>query len=83
MIGKCHFAPVPYDETKPDRTLPYDDFKEYYMSLGIDHLELQDDKQVSVWYYDDYSKELDLSLIHIFYKGIWKNDGEKSGVTML
>ena len=29
------------------------------MSLGIDHLELQDDKQVSVWYYDDYSKELD------------------------
>lgn len=59
MIGKCHFAPVPYDETKPDRTLPYDDFKEYYMSLGIDHLELQDDKQVSVWYYDDYSKELD------------------------
>ena len=30
------------------------------MSLGIDHLELQDDKiAVSVWYYDDYSKELD------------------------
>lgn len=59
MIGKCHFAPVPYDETRADKTLPYDDFRDYYMSLGIDHLELQDDKQVSVWYYDDYSKELD------------------------
>lgn len=59
LIGKCHFAPVPYDKTRPDKTLPYDDFKEYYMSLGIDYLELQDDKQVSIWYYDDYSKELD------------------------
>ncbi len=58
-IGKCHFAPVPYHQTRPDRTLPYDDFREYYRSLGIDHLDLQDDKQVSVWFYDDYSRELD------------------------
>jgi len=59
LFGKCHFAPVPYSETRPDMTLPYDEFRDYYMSLGLDHLDLQDDKQVSVWFYDDYSKELD------------------------
>lgn len=59
VFGKCHFAPVPYKETRRDCTLPYDEFKDYYMSLGVDHLELQDDKQVSVWFYDDYAKELD------------------------
>ena len=57
--GKCHYAPVPYGETKPDRTLPYDAFRNYYLSLGIDHLDLQDDKQVSVWFQDDYAAELD------------------------
>ncbi|MDF2963224.1 MAG: sulfatase [Paenibacillus sp.] len=57
--GKCHFSPVPYNVTRADLTLPYDEFRDYYMSLGIDHLDLQDDKQVSVWFYDDYSKELD------------------------
>ncbi|MBB6730862.1 sulfatase-like hydrolase/transferase [Cohnella zeiphila] len=57
--GKCHFAPVPYGETRPDVTLPYEAFRDYYVSLGIDHLDLQDDKQVSVWFYDDYAKELD------------------------
>jgi len=59
LFGKCHFAPVPYGETRPDVTLPYDEFRDYYMSLGLDHLDLQDDKQVSVWFYDDYAKELD------------------------
>jgi arylsulfatase len=58
-IGKCHYAPVPYSQTKPDRTLPYESFRAYYLSLGIDHLDLQDDKQVSVWFYDDYAKELE------------------------
>lgn len=58
-IGKCHYAPVPYSQTRPDATLPYDEFRTYYRSLGIDHLELQDDKQVSVWFMDDYARELD------------------------
>ncbi|CAG7600791.1 Arylsulfatase [Paenibacillus solanacearum] len=57
--GKCHFSPVPYGQTRRDVTLPYEEFRDYYMSLGIDHLDLQDDKQVSVWFYDDYAKELD------------------------
>ncbi|TVQ26263.1 MAG: hypothetical protein EA382_05815, partial [Spirochaetaceae bacterium] len=58
-IGKCHYYPVPYGETRADRTLPYDSFRDSYLRLGIDHLDLQDDKQVSVWFYDDYAKELD------------------------
>ena len=57
MFGKCHFAPVPYGETRPDQTLPYDEFKNYYLSLGIDHLDLEDDKQVSVWFMDDWAKD--------------------------
>ena len=57
MFGKCHFAPVPYGDTRPDRTLPYDDFKKYYLSFGLDHLDLEDDKQVSVWFMDDWAKE--------------------------
>jgi arylsulfatase A-like enzyme len=57
--GKCHYAPVPYGATAPDRTLPYDAFRDYYLSLGIDDLDLQDDKQVSVWFSDDYARELD------------------------
>ncbi|MDL2232178.1 sulfatase-like hydrolase/transferase [Ruminococcaceae bacterium OttesenSCG-928-L11] len=59
LFGKCHFAPVPYSQTRPGKTLPYDQFRDYYVRLGIDHLRLQDDKQVSIWFYDDYSKELD------------------------
>ena len=58
-IGKCHYAPVPYSRTRPDQTLPYDDYHACYRSLGIDHLALQDDKQVSVWFMDDYAAELD------------------------
>ncbi|MFB9279432.1 sulfatase-like hydrolase/transferase [Cohnella cellulosilytica] len=57
--GKCHFAPVPYETTRPDATQPYEAFRNYYLSLGIDWLDLQDDKQVSVWFRDDYAEELD------------------------
>jgi arylsulfatase A-like enzyme len=77
-IGKCHYAPVPYDSTRPDRTLPYDDFHEYYRSLGIDHLRLQDDKQVSVWFYDDYAKELDAAGYLTAYRdAVWNPDYRK------
>jgi len=58
-IGKCHYAPVPYSKARPDQTSPYDEFRDYYLSLGIDTLALQDDKQVSVWFMDDYARELD------------------------
>ncbi|MDR2072424.1 MAG: sulfatase-like hydrolase/transferase [Spirochaetaceae bacterium] len=60
FFGKCHFAPMPYGDTRPDRTLPYDkEFRDYYLSLGIDHLDLADGKLDAVWFYDDYSRDLD------------------------
>lgn len=77
-VGKCHYAPVPYAETQPDRTLPYDAFREYYASLGIDHLVLQDDKQVSVWYYDDYARELDAAGYLAAYRdAVWDRSARK------
>jgi len=77
-VGKCHYAPVPYSEPRPDRTLPYDDFRDYYVSLGIDHLDLQDDKQVSVWFYDDYSKQLDAAgHLEAYRDAVWNRDLQK------
>jgi len=58
MAGKCHFLPVDYDGAVPDRTLPCD-LKDQYLRLGIDDLALLDGKSVAVWFYDDYSRELD------------------------
>lgn len=78
MFGKCHFAPVPYSQTRADKTLPYDSFKEYYKSLGIDHLELEDDKQVSVWFYDDYSKELEgAGYLEAYRNAVWNREYQK------
>ncbi|MGN6564142.1 MAG: sulfatase family protein [Thermomicrobiales bacterium] len=77
-IGKCHFAPVPYGEPKPDRSLPYDEFRASYQRLGIDHLILQDGKQVSVWFADDYNQELDRAGYLAAYRdAIWNRDLHK------
>ncbi|GAB3768031.1 sulfatase-like hydrolase/transferase [Microlunatus parietis] len=77
-VGKCHYAPVPYGETKPDRTLPYSEFRDYYLSLGIDDLELQDDKQVSVWFRDDYAEELDQAgHLEAYRAKVWDKDAAK------
>lgn len=77
-VGKCHYAPVPYGDTRPDRTLPYDDFREYYRSLGIDNLRLQDDKQVSVWFRDDYAEELDAAGHLAAYRAaVWNREYRK------
>ena len=77
-IGKCHFAPVPYGRTQPDKTLPYGEFRNYYLRLGMDRLALQDDKQVSVWFRDDYADELDRAgLLEDYRNAVWegKNNG--------
>jgi len=77
-VGKCHFAPVPYGETRPDATLPYDEFRDYYLSLGIDHLDLQDDKQVSVWFGDDYACELaDAGHLASYREQVWNAAAKK------
>lgn len=71
-IGKCHYAPVPYNQTRADSTLPYEEFRDYYVSLGIDHLDLQDDKQVSVWYMDDYARELQAAgYLEAYRSAVW------------
>lgn len=59
LHGKCHFIPVPYPATRPDMTLEYEHFISYYKQLGMDRLDLQDDKNNSLWYYDDYAKEME------------------------
>ncbi|HXI15713.1 MAG TPA: sulfatase-like hydrolase/transferase [Chloroflexota bacterium] len=77
-VGKCHYAPVPYGETSAGRTLPYDAFREYYLSLGIDDLDLQDDKQVSVWFYDDYARELDAAgHLEAYRAAVWDRSHAK------
>jgi len=78
LFGKCHFAPVPYSETRADMTLPYEKFREYYVGLGLDHLDLQDDKQVSVWFYDDYAGELEAAgYLEAYRREIWDRSKAK------
>ncbi len=59
LHGKCHFIPVPYPATRGDKTLEYEHFISYYKTLGMDKLDLQDDKNNSLWYFDDYAKALE------------------------
>jgi len=57
-VGKCHYAPVPFHERVEGETADYERYERYYRNLGMDRLILQDDKQVSTWFEDDYSREL-------------------------
>ncbi len=59
LHGKGHFMPCPYRETRRDITRDLAAVKPFYMSLGFDHIDLQDDKNNSLWFYDDYSLELE------------------------
>ncbi|TBL81967.1 sulfatase [Paenibacillus thalictri] len=78
VFGKCHFIPVKYAETRKDKTLPYDDYRDYYMSLGIDDLCLQDGKLVSAWHYDDYSKELEAhGHLQAYRDAAWNKETQK------
>lgn len=77
-VGKCHYAPVPYDRTTPTETLPYKEFRDLYQSFGIDDLDLQDDKQVSVWFRDDYAEELDQAgLLEDYRTAVWDREAAK------
>ena len=59
MHGKCHFVPCPYPAVRHYLTQGYEHYIAYYKTLGMDHLDLQDDKNISLWYYDDYSTEME------------------------
>ncbi|WP_248925963.1 sulfatase [Paenibacillus hamazuiensis] len=78
VFGKCHFIPVNYGETRKDRTLPYEEHRRYYRSLGMDDLYLQDGKLVSAWHYDDYSVELeDQGLLEAYRAAAWDKATQK------
>ena len=77
-VGKCHFVPVRYGEVRPDETQPYERERAYYLDLGIDHLALQDDKQVSVWFMDDYARELEgAGLLKAYRDAVWNREYAK------
>jgi arylsulfatase A-like enzyme len=57
-VGKCHYAPIPFEERTPGGIEPYDRNREYYRTLGIDDLVLQDGKLICTWFDDDYGVEL-------------------------
>jgi len=59
VAGKCHFVRVPYADVSGNLTKEYTHVRDYYTSLGIDRLYLNDGNAVSAWYYDDYARELD------------------------
>ena len=58
-VGKCHYTPAPYDKTRPDVTQDLERVKDFYLSLGLDRLDLQNGKSNSAWFYNDYSRELE------------------------
>ncbi|MCL2363721.1 MAG: sulfatase-like hydrolase/transferase [Defluviitaleaceae bacterium] len=58
MFGKCHFVPA-VDERATATTTVETEYRDQYLALGIDDLYLQDDKAGSIWFYDDYSRELE------------------------
>ena len=73
MHGKCHFIPVPYAYIERKFTREYEHFIHYYRSLGMDHLDLMDDPQVSAWFYDDYAKDMERrGLLSAFRRCIWE-----------
>ena len=59
MAGKCHFVRVPYGDVSLTHTKECTHTRDYYLSLGIDRLYLQDGNAVSAWYYDDYAREME------------------------
>lgn len=76
-IGKVHYAPMPFDKRDPDEMSAYDKHREYYNKLGIDELVIQDDKNVSMWCYDDYSKELEKAgHLDAYREKYWNDDND-------
>ncbi len=72
--GKCHFIPVPYAYNAREFTREYEHFIHYYRSLGMHHLDLMDDPQVSAWYYDDYAKDLERrGILPEYRRRIWES----------
>ncbi len=78
MHGKCHFVPCPYPAVRPYLTQGYEHFIAYYKTLGMDHLDLQDDKNISLWYYDDYSTEMERRGLLKPYRDVFVTDKKRN-----
>ncbi len=79
LAGKCHFVPVRYGEARPGATQPYERERAYYLGLGIDRLFLQDDKQVSVWFLDDYARDLrEAGWLEAYRAAVWDRTAAKT-----
>lgn len=74
-IGKCHYTGAPYSKVARQATIDEEAIKGYTMSLGIDNLLLQNDKNNSQWFLDDYSRELELA----GYLEPWRSEIRYSG----
>ena len=74
MHGKCHFVPCPYPAVRPYLTQEYEAFRYYYRALGMDHLDLQDDKNITMWYYDDCSIDMEKEGILAPYRKVFVTD---------
>lgn len=79
LHGKCHFIPVPYPATSRYFTQEYEHFINYYKSLGISHLDLQDDKNNSLWYYDDYAKDMEKKGLLTAYREAFHGNNVNKG----
>lgn len=74
-IGKCHYAPMPYHLMRADATPELAQLREYYVSLGIDNLLLQDGKWGSASFLDDYSRELaDAGYLDAYREACWNKE---------
>lgn len=58
-IGKCHYTNTPYHRARLDQTIEGEPVKDFILSLGLDHLDLQNGKLNSLWFWNDYSRELE------------------------
>ncbi len=73
-IGKCHYTAAPYSAARPDATIDREPVREYTLSLGLDHLDLCNGKNNSIWFWNDYSRELEgAGLLKAYRDTVWAN----------
>jgi arylsulfatase A-like enzyme len=73
-VGKCHYTAAPYHLTRRDATIDREPVKDFYLSLGLDHLDLNNGKNNSIWFWNDYSRELEgAGLLATYRETVWAN----------
>ncbi|MCL2646242.1 MAG: sulfatase-like hydrolase/transferase [Phycisphaerales bacterium] len=72
-FGKCHYTPAPYDDARPEATIDRENVEDYTLNLGLNHLDLLNGKSNSVWFWNDYSRELDAAgYLAAYREQMWK-----------